>query len=205
MITAALMTLVEEGLVSLDDSVTKYLPYFSKFTVYRGGTTDATLETTPIGLEMTIRHLLTHTWGFPGQRHMATTDPAVRMLDSLAADLNPTIGVDADFEALTEVPLIAQPGQQYRFSLGISVVAHIITKVTGVPLHEFVSERIFTPLGMAESGWSVPATDQVRSVLSLSVLFALCTRCMCVCVQPRRQMTPQQSAARSADVDYPSS
>ena len=48
-ITAALMTLVDEGRVNLDDNVTDYLPYFSDFRVYRSGTTEATLETVPLG------------------------------------------------------------------------------------------------------------------------------------------------------------
>ena len=79
-ITAALMTLVDEGRVNLDDNVTDYLPYFSDFRVYRSGTTEATLETVPLGIQMTIRHLLTHTWGFPGQRFMESSSPEIRMV-----------------------------------------------------------------------------------------------------------------------------
>jgi CubicO group peptidase (beta-lactamase class C family) len=60
------------------------------------------------------------------------------------------------------IPLVAQPGQGYRFSLGISVVAHIITKIIEQPLAEFVAGRIFTPLRMEDTGYFVEPTKQHR-------------------------------------------
>lgn len=162
MVTAAFMSLVDEGLVTVEDDVTQYLPSFANFRVYRSGSTQTTLETDPIGMPIKVKHLLTHTWGFPGQYYMASRNPEIRLLDEMAAAVNPIIGVDADFDSLTEIPLLDQPGRRYRMGLSMSVVGHIMCKITGQSLPEILQERIFTPLGMEDTQWFVPAEKQHR-------------------------------------------
>ena len=133
-VTAAFMALVDEGLCSVDDDVLQYIPSFANFRVYQSGTTPATLDTVPLGAPIKVSHVLTNTWGFPGQFFMASRKPEIRMLDAMAADAQPAIGNDADFEALTEIPLLDQPGRSYRVGLSYSVIGHIITKVVaGLP------------------------------------------------------------------------
>eukprot|EP01043_Picozoa_sp_COSAG02_P026984 COSAG02_NODE_1570_length_11893_cov_2.376717_9_plen_328_part_00 len=133
-VTAAFLTLVDEGLCSADDDVLQYIPSFANFRVYQSGTTPATLDTVPLGAPIKVSHVLTNTWGFPGQFFHASRKPEIRMLDAMAADAKPCIGNDADFDALTEIPLIDQPGRAYRVGLSYSVIGHIITKVVaGLP------------------------------------------------------------------------
>jgi len=160
-ITAAFLSLVDEGMASIDDEVTKFLPYFAKFRVYRSGSTGAFL-TDPVVTKMTMRHLLTNTWGFPSVLPTASRDPGIRLLDSLAAAAIPVIGSDTDFEKLTDIPLIDQPGRRYRVSLAASVVGHIICKITGRSLREVVFDRILGPLGMLDTDWCVPAEKRHR-------------------------------------------
>lgn len=130
-VTAAFMALVDEGLCSVDDDVMQYIPSFANFRVYQSGTTPATLDTVPLGAPIKISHILTNTWGFPGQFFHASRKPEIRMLDAMAADVQPTIGNDAEFDALTEIPLVDQPGRSYRVGLSYSVIGHIITKIVG--------------------------------------------------------------------------
>ena len=171
-ITAAFMSLVDEGLCSADDDVTKWVPAFANFRVYRSGTTAATLETDPMGITMKVSHILTNTWGFPGQFFHQSKRAEIRLLDGMAADVYPTIGNDEDFERLAEIPLIDQPGRQYRVGISASVMGHIITKVVasaaddhplkGKSLPEIVQSRIFDPLGMEDTQWYVPGPKQHR-------------------------------------------
>ena len=161
-ITATLMSFVDEGLISVDDDITKYIPAFSKFCVYRSGTTKDTLETDPIGITMKVKHVLTNTWGFPGYFYMQSRNPDIRLLDVMAEDANPTIGVDADFENLASIPLLDQPGRRYRVGMTTSVIDHIICKITGRSLPDVVQERIFEPLRMVDTHWYVPSEKQHR-------------------------------------------
>jgi CubicO group peptidase (beta-lactamase class C family) len=161
-IAATLLSLVDDGRICIDDPVAKYLPYFANFRVHRSGKSPDAFKTDPLTSPITIRHLLTHTWGFPGNFYLQSGQGETRCLDALAAALNPRIGNDADFEKLTQIPLIGQPGQCYRESMGLSVVGHIICNITGQSLPEVVQERIFHPLGLVDTDWFVPAEKQHR-------------------------------------------
>lgn len=166
-VTAAFLALVDEGLCSADDDVLQYIPAFANFRVYQSGTTPATLETVPLGQAIKISHVLTNTWGFPGQFYMQSRKPEIRMLDAMAADAQPIIGNDEDFEALTEIPLLDQPGRSYRVGLSYAVIGHIITKVVaGLPADH--------PL----CGKTLPEVvqDKVRPSFSLQASFCTCGR-----------------------------
>ncbi len=168
-VTAAFMSLVDEGLCSTDDDVLQYIPSFANFRVYQSGTTPATLDTVPLGTPIKVCHVLTNTWGFPGQFFHASRKPEIRMLDAMAADAKPTIGTDADFDALTEIPLIDQPGRSYRVGLSYSVIGHVITKVVaGLPEDH--------PL----SGKTLP------EVIKAKVCSCPCTHSSNVCTHPPR-------------------
>lgn len=161
-IAATFLSLVDEGLASIDDDVTKYLPYFAKFRVHRSGSTADTFVTDALVHNITVRHLLTDTWGFPSVLPTRSSSADICALDALAALENPIIGNDVDFEKLTDIPLLGQPGSQYRVSLAPCVIGHIISKITGKPLRDVVFERILHPLGMDDTDWYVPRDKQNR-------------------------------------------
>merc|ERR1711972_606142 len=98
----------------------------------------------------------------PGKFYLHGGKADMRALDAMAAAMNPVVGNDADFDKLTEVPLISQPGTCYRDSIAPTVIAHIICKITGRPLPAVVSERILQPLEMVDTNWFVPAEKQSR-------------------------------------------
>merc|ERR1712070_971480 len=103
MIVSVLLSLADEGLLSIDDPVEKFLPYFANFRVHRSGRSPDDFKTDPLATPITIRHLLTHTWGFPGKFYAQSSQADTRSLDAMAATLNPRIGNDADFQKLVEV------------------------------------------------------------------------------------------------------
>jgi len=162
-ITAAFLSLVDEGLAKIDDDVAKYIPCFSKFRVYRSGKTAESFTTDFLNTPITMRHLLTNTWGFPGSFFLESGDAEVRVLDAMASAVHLRIGNSSDFEKLTEIPLIDQPGRRYRVGgVAASVVAHVICTITSRSLPDVLEERITGPLSMADTAWFVPSAHQGR-------------------------------------------
>jgi CubicO group peptidase (beta-lactamase class C family) len=163
-VAAAFMTLVDEGKVSLSDPVCKYLPFFSKFVVFKAlDGASGNLKTVPLESEITVQHLLTHTWGYPNaEDFVESSDKDMKYLDALAAKVGNPATNGGDWEKLTEVPLFCQPGKGFRYGLSTDVIGHLISTITGMPLDEFVRERIFAPLGMQDTYWKVPSEKAQR-------------------------------------------
>lgn len=118
----ALMILVDEGKLSIDDPVEKYIPAFA----------NAKLESGEPVHGLKIRHLLTHTSGLTGDQLCH---------DSLAATA----------DMLAKRPFAFQPGEKWEYSPGMNVCGRIIEIVSGQPYEEFVAERILQPLGMSDT------------------------------------------------------
>eukprot|EP00929_Paragymnodinium_shiwhaense_P059829 TRINITY_DN29931_c0_g1_i1.p1 TRINITY_DN29931_c0_g1~~TRINITY_DN29931_c0_g1_i1.p1 ORF type:complete len:610 (-),score=82.13 TRINITY_DN29931_c0_g1_i1:276-2009(-) len=162
LIAATCLSLVDEGHLKLDEGVESVLPYFAKCCVHKSGSHMGAFETVPMERSITLRHLLTDTAGFASTLPTSSGAAATRALDALLCGANPVIGCDADFERLVEIPLVAQPGTQYRQSLGIWIVAHVIEKVCKQPLREVVEQRFLRPLDMMDTGWSAAKDKQAR-------------------------------------------
>jgi CubicO group peptidase (beta-lactamase class C family) len=149
-ITAAgLLTLLDEGKLALDDPVAKFLPEFTDTPVIANrdaGTTEP--QQTPL----TIRHLLTYTAGFG----YPDSYPAPWKLTM--ADVLPIGGtLAAGIARLAAAPLLAQPGAQWRYGFSGDVTARVAEVVSGQSYDEFLRTRVFTPLGMRDTGFIVPA------------------------------------------------
>jgi CubicO group peptidase (beta-lactamase class C family) len=75
---------------------------------------------------------------------------------------DPKASLEAVIGELARMPLACQPGSQWHYSMSIDVLAHLIEVLSGRPLQDFLRERIFAPLGMEDTGFSVPEAKRAR-------------------------------------------
>jgi len=163
----AAMILVEECVLRLDDPVDEYLPELSSRRVLTR--IDAPLgDTVPAARPITLRDLLTFTWGLGFGQGMWGPPGTVPIMDALNA-LGQGMPAPAKAPApdewmrrLGELPLVAQPGEKWLYNTGSDVLSVLIARASGQHFEDFLRERIFTPLGMADTGFSVPAESLDR-------------------------------------------
>ncbi|MDX1396826.1 MAG: serine hydrolase domain-containing protein [Gemmatimonadota bacterium] len=151
--SVAVMMLVESGAVALDDPVSDYIPGFADLTVLEEDGSRAPLER-PI----TIRHLLTHTSGLTYGLFGDTPADRAYMASDLfgAGSLEEYIGI------LEGLPLLAQPGERWNYSVSTDVLGYVVQVASGRPFGEFLDERIFGPLGMDDTAFWVPEEKRDR-------------------------------------------
>jgi len=154
--TVAAMTLVEDGRIRLDDPAEKYLPALGKMRVWAGGTEKKATLVAP-KQKITIKHLLTHTSGIIYGFGDAPIDKRYQKADAYAAP-----SMDAFVATVVTLPLAFQPGEKFGYGFGMDLVGAIIEKVTGQSLDRYVAAKITGPLGMADTGYSVPASKRTR-------------------------------------------
>ena len=151
----AVMMLYEEGRFLLDDPITRFLPEFAGQRVFTGGGYGAVM-TEPAVRDITFRDLLTHTSGLTYGFMQAT--PVDAMYRAQKLDLP---GVEAPLgdvvARLARVPLIAQPGTEWNYSIASDVLGHLVAVISGQPFDAFLRERILRPLGMADTDFHVPS------------------------------------------------
>jgi CubicO group peptidase (beta-lactamase class C family) len=149
--SVAVMMLVQEGDIGLDDSVSQYLPAFEdKPVIASFNATDKSYTVRPAAGPITVRHLLTHTSGL-GYAFSSHT------LAALAGNSGPGASV-------TELPLLHDPGTRWTYGESTRVLGALVEEVSGQPLDDFMAERIFAPLGMRDTFYTVPAPKAARVV-----------------------------------------
>ena len=150
--SAAIMMLIDDGALSLDDRVVKYLPELASLTVLKDG------ERLPLDNPITVRHLLTHTAGF--SYGWNRRDP----VDVLYAKVNPEQAADSnDFlQRLSGLPLKFEPGNQWHYGVATDVLGVLVERVSGKPFDGFLHERLFEPLGMVDTFFNVPTSKLDR-------------------------------------------
>ncbi len=157
--TAVLM-LYEEGRFLLDDPISHYLPELDREMeiVTEGGETLVAARQ-PI----TIRHLLTHTsgmsYGFVNDALNSHYESA-GVSDGVGGDNGITL--EENVRRLAGTPLLYEPGTRWSYSLSNDVLGRLIEVVSGQPLDEFLTERLFLPLDMLDTHFRVPATKLDR-------------------------------------------
>jgi CubicO group peptidase (beta-lactamase class C family) len=150
---AALM-LLEEGRLSLDDPVHRYLPAFAEPRVYVAGTADD-LVTRPASGPVLLRHLMTHTAGLTfGFYHAHPVDELYRAA-GLESSVRPGASLAETVDLYASLPLQFDPGTQWNYSVASNVLGRLVEVVSGQPLDVFLAERIFGPLGMTDTGFHV--------------------------------------------------
>jgi CubicO group peptidase (beta-lactamase class C family) len=160
--SAAVMILVDEGKVKLDDPLSKFIPEFKdpRVLVSPGGGPPATR---PAGREITIHHLLTHTSGlsyrFFGKPVLGDLYTTWAISDGLS-ETPGTIGDNA--RRLAAQPLLLPPGEAWEYSLSTDVLGRVVEVASGLSLDEFFRERIFKPLKMTDTHFLLPAEKRNR-------------------------------------------
>ena len=133
----AVMMVVEEGKLSLDEPITTYIPEFNRLVVARIWREGWQVEER-LSKPITLRHLLSHT---SGMQWVAELQGQAKKIDVLPLQLS--------LYASTTTPLFFEPGERYNYSnQGINVAAAIIERVSGKPYFDFLQSRLFEPLGM---------------------------------------------------------
>jgi len=148
----AMMMLWEEGKFKLNDPVSKYLPSFKNQRVFIGAGEDGKILTEPVKREATILDLMRHTAGLTyGYFGDTPVDQAYRA----SGMLGPENDLEALIDQLGAQPLLYQPGEAWVYSLATDVQGRLIEILSGKTLAEFFKERIFTPLGMTDTGFQL--------------------------------------------------
>jgi CubicO group peptidase (beta-lactamase class C family) len=155
----AAMMLVEEGRLDLAAPVDRYLPEFKDMMVAverKDPVTGATeLAREPQKRPMTVEDLLRHTAGLVPRREDIKAMDGVLRQDETLADL---------VSALAKLPLAHQPGEVWVYSWSFDVLGRVIEVASGQPLDRFLENRLFQPLGMVDTGFSVPPEKVSRLI-----------------------------------------
>ena len=165
-VSVALMMLYEEGHFSLNDPVSKFIPAFSHTKVYAGATPlgPKLVDQDPV---MTLHHLLTHTAGLSyGWFFDTPVEDRYRELLPNIFHRNQTLEDVVD--RIAELPLVSQPGAQWRYSYATDVLGHVVQVIADMPLAEFLEERIFRLLGMNDTAFQVP-TDKLDRLAQIYI------------------------------------
>jgi CubicO group peptidase (beta-lactamase class C family) len=155
----ALMMLYEEGRWRMDDPVSKFIPEFRGIEVHTGENTNGTLKLEDQQHQMTMRELMTHSAGLG--YGLTETHPVDRKFRELEV-LTPTITLGEMMGRIAQVPLLAQPGSRWSYSIAVDVQGYLVEKLSGRPFDVFLRERIFDPLGMKDTAFYVPADKVAR-------------------------------------------
>ncbi len=152
----AFMMLVEEGKVALDTPVHHVLPEFKDIGVYNGGGAGVPFQTKPTGEPMRMIDLLRHTSGLTYSfQNRSNIDAAYR--EGRIENWHGGLDVDGFVAALGRLPLEFSPGTAWNYSVSTDVLGAVVERVSGLTLPDFFATRIFTPLGMHDTFFHVPA------------------------------------------------
>jgi CubicO group peptidase (beta-lactamase class C family) len=152
-VSAAALRLIGEGRASLDDPLSLHLPQFAQVHVLAGDGTRAPAR--PI----TVRHLLTHTAGFP----VHGDGEAFRLREAADPESAPTLA--AYVERLRGAPLARDPGSAFTYdSMATEVLGRLVEVWSGQALDIHLRDAFFVPLGMVDTGFEVPAEQRYRIV-----------------------------------------
>ena len=157
----ALMMLVEEGLIGLDDDVATHIPSWKNLGVYATGLPSIATSAAPVFLTtpphrpMKVVDLATHTSGLTyGFLNRTSVDRAYRR--ARIAEPSAEGGLDAMVEQLATLPLEFSPGTQWNYSVSIDVLGYLVQKLSGLSFGEFLRTRLFEPLGMKDAAFWCP-------------------------------------------------
>ena len=165
--SVAIMILFEEGKLLLSDPVSKYISsYKNQKVLDKFNATDTTYTTIPATREVTIKDLLTHTSGIGYAMIGSKESNAIYAKSKLTAGIGGTN--ESLLEAMTRLgtlPLMHQPGQKWTYGLNTDLLGCLVEVISGMTLSDFFRTRIFEPLGMKDTYFTIPKEKANRLVI----------------------------------------
>ena len=154
---AAVMMLVDDGRLGLDDPVERWLPELASRRVVR--TPESPVDdVVPAKRPITVRDLLTFQagYGFGSDFRLPAIQPL--FTDLLQGPPQPDLVAPPDewMAVLSHIPLLRQPGEAWLYNTSSDIQGVLVARVSGMTLPDFLAERLFAPLGMVDTGFSVP-------------------------------------------------
>jgi CubicO group peptidase (beta-lactamase class C family) len=165
-VTTAIMILVEEGKCVLEDPISKYIPEFKNPVVLKEvNAKDSTFTSEPSPSEITIRQLLSHTsgigYGFTNPKISGVIYGKAKIPDGANME---NITIAEKMKVLAKQPLLHAPGTKWTYGLSTDVAGYLVEVISGKNLSDFCEERILKPLGMKDTHFYRPESDESRLV-----------------------------------------
>jgi CubicO group peptidase (beta-lactamase class C family) len=158
----AMMMLYEEGKWKPSDPIARYIPEFRDLKVYSGVDKDGNPTFDKPGHAPTMGELMSHSAGFTYGLFGST--PVDKMYQEAQLLASPSL---KDFiDRVAKLPLLYQPGEAWVYSISVDIQGYLVEKLSGKPFPDFLRERIFSPLGMKDTGFYVPKDklDRVATI-----------------------------------------
>lgn len=167
LVTVGALMLAEEGRLGINEAVGKYLPQLARMQVNPPQCDgSAGSPTVPVNRQMTIEDLMRHTAGLSYGRG----DKALYARYPFSSDVASTKWTGRQFlDQLAALPLHYQPGSMWEYSLGLDVLGLVVEAVTGMPLAEYLDQKLFRPLQMRDTVFTVPAGQVARYAKALAL------------------------------------
>lgn len=164
---AGAMVLVDDGVLSLADPIERFVPELSDRRVLRS--LESSLDdTVPATRSITVEDLLTFRLGFglimapPGTYPIQEAEAELGLMTLGPPWPPPPFGPDEWIARFATLPLLSQPGEQWHYNTGAQVLGVLLERASGQPLEAFLRDRLFDPLGMTDTSFSVPPEKQAR-------------------------------------------
>lgn len=191
-VSAGILILYDEGKLSLNDPVSKYIPEFAHENVLDSfHASDTTYTTVPAKRDITIKDLLTHTSGldypFIGTDDMKAIYAKANIHSGLGVVDQNLLDV---MKRLAKLPLSFQPGTQWRYGLSVDLLGCVIEVISGMNLQDFLRTNLFEPLGMNDTWFNLPK-DKFNKLTAVYTEDSL------------HQIIPWGKTHLSVDADYP--
>ena len=152
-VSSAIFSLIDDGKLRLDDKLNDFFPVFDQLLVAPGGSFDSAFEEPD--RQITLKDLLTHTSGFTYGESVIGLGDVAKQYDEIGVMTGEGRGrtINENLEILAEIPLVAQPGTSFNYSVSTDILGAIIEKIEGKSLGDALKELMFEPLGMSETGF----------------------------------------------------
>ncbi|MGO2111777.1 MAG: serine hydrolase domain-containing protein, partial [Pseudoclavibacter sp.] len=160
-VSVALLQLYEEGRFQLSDPLDRYLPELGALKVHSGFDEHGQPRLVPAERTPTVLDAMRHTAGFASGIGTSWVDEQYRARGLTVARVP---SLHEEIRLLGEMPLLFHPGERWSYGLGHDVQALLVERLSGLPLDEYLDERLFQPLGMRDTGFAVREDQRARVV-----------------------------------------